>query len=208
MSRYRRVDEDTALRIPASGGPPLSFADIKEASAKVSGAVLEAAIAETGPFLPVSKLYARQPGRRRCPARRARRPRGARLPQQVRCRAVGQCPSSLGGGCFPAAQCRRLLRHRLLLPAVYYAPFGYAYVGYYDPFLFPGYCCSYIGGGGGGGIIVDGGGDLQPSGRARAVNGLGYTRSKSGDPNQAVTRTPETSAVSISNSGSPRSTTS
>ena len=55
VSRYIRVGSDTALRIPALGGPPLTFAEIKEASSKVSSAVLEAAIAETAPFLPVSK---------------------------------------------------------------------------------------------------------------------------------------------------------
>lgn len=213
VSRYIRVGSDTALRIPALGGPPLTFAEIKEASSKVSSAVLEAAIAETAPFLPVSKRTLVDLADAGVPAGVldvlvanaypdrfvVERSYGARQANAANA-APGQ-PHSIDD----------YYATGYYYPPYYYAPFGYAYVGFYDPFLFPGYCCAYIGGGvGGGGIIVDGDGGIPASGRARAVNGLGYTRPKLDEPAQAVprVRTAETSAVSISNNGSPRATTS
>jgi hypothetical protein len=212
VSRYIRVESDTALRIPALGGPPLTFAEIKEASSKVSSAVLEAAIAETAPFLPVSKRTLVDLADARVPAGVLDVLVANAYPDRfVVERSYGARQANAGtAGPGQPHGIDDYYATGYYYPPYYYAPFGYAYVGFYDPFLFPGYCCTYIGGGGGGGIIVDGDGDIPSSGRARAVNGLGYTRPKLDEPGQAVprTRTAETSAVSISNSGSPRATTS
>jgi hypothetical protein len=56
----------------------------------------------------------------------------------------------------------------------YYAPFGYGYWGYYDPW--------YYAGGGGGIIIVD---PIRPSEHGRVVDGLGYTRIRPVEPASA-----------------------
>ncbi len=55
VSRYRRVTPDPGGRMPSASGAPLSLAEIREASREVSPPVLEAAIAETNPYLLVNR---------------------------------------------------------------------------------------------------------------------------------------------------------
>lgn len=160
VTRYRRVQGTL------HEGPRLTVDEVKEASQKVSGPVLEAAIAESRSRIPANKSVLVELADARVPGNVIDVIVAMAYPERFVVEAPARrTPVSTYTSSFGFYD--------------YYNPFfGYGYYGlFYDPFLTPGYYPIYGGGGvstgGGGG---GGGGDTPARAGGRVVNGQGYTR--------------------------------
>ncbi len=183
VRRYRRAaDQKQALTPPLVArqaasmplGLKLSLADVKEASAKVAPEALQAALLELKSGFDLN-------GERLVELDRAGVSRGVidlmvalSFPERfVVERPTGGAASSWSYGGFD--QMWPYYTHPYYFTS-YYAPFGYRYWGYYDPYYFqgPGF------------VIVDPGRGMsnspQPSGEGRVVDGRGYTRVRRSEP--------------------------
>jgi uncharacterized membrane protein YgcG len=203
VRRYRRVDAEVAARVPP--GRSLSIEDIKEASGKVSSAALEAAVVETDAAIPLSArtlidldragvsdrvidlMVAITYPEKFVIERSTRADRGSLAPMFI------NDPFSFGYFGYPMWSGAYGLYD--YYSPYYYTPFGYSYYGRLDPRLV------------GGGLLVvtdPGGGSVpvQPSGTARAVDGLGYTRVRPRDPVQAERAPGTASRVGTSSTSS------
>jgi hypothetical protein len=201
VSRYRRAAPDASVRIPPLSGAPLSLAEVREASGKVSPSVLEAAIAETNPYLPVNRRTLTELANAGVAPSVLDVIVAMAYPDKFVVERTGVVASaSVPGGSGGPGAIDDYYQTGFYYPAYYYSPFAYSYLGMYDPFLYRPY--GYIGslGGGGGVAVIDG--DLVPSGRARAVNNSGYTRIRAADEGSAVPRNSSGSATSGGSSGS------
>ena len=184
VRRYRRADSAPATTVPAIVATRLTIDDIKEASAKVSPRALEAALVETGAGFDldgrtllelddagvadsVVDVMVALSYPDRFVVERARDDRAGRT-------VFINDPFGIDYGFYSP------LYGSLYYP-YYYSPFAYSYYGRFDPRFF------------GGGLIVvpgtsdDDGDDPQPSGAARAIDGLGYTRVRPRDAEPTTT---------------------
>ena len=192
-------------------GMPLTLDAVKDAIAKVSAPVVEAALAETRASFDLSShslidladagvpprlidvLIALSYPKHFVVERTASLPGGPMLPL-----SIDEDPFLLGwafgapGFAYPFG----------LYPTPFYSPFGYAYSGFYTPFEFTDVPLS--GGGGGGG----GAGGIRPSGAGRAIDGLGYTRMRPREEGPAQPVGPNRPLASANNgSANPGSST-
>lgn len=181
VRRYRRADSATS-RVPAAGGRALSVDDVKEASGRVSLAALEAAIVESAARIPLSSrtlldldaagvpdmaidlLVAVSYPDRFVVEHSARTDRGMMPPQYL------DDPFLYGAYGLPMWSARWGYYGSYWDP-YYYSPFGYTYFGRYNDPYYAG--VPVVIGGGGGGTPAP-----QPSGRARVVDGRGYTQTR------------------------------
>jgi hypothetical protein len=201
VRRYHRAaDQKRAGEVPAPAtaatmplGRSLSIADEKEASQKVSAEVVQAALVELRSGFDLN-------GKRLVELEDANVPRGVidlMVALSFPKRFVVERPvarSSGGGGSWWTpmgyGDYDDLWPYYAMPYAYspfyssYYAPFGYRYWGYFDPFYYsgPGY------------VVIDPGGGNgsprpQPSGEGRVVDGHGYTRVRRSDPEPAMPRT-------------------
>jgi hypothetical protein len=172
VSRYERALESRAVRRPPA--VPMTLADIKEAAGKTSSTVLEAAIAETRPRVPVNRQTLTDLADSGVPGNVTDVVVALAYPdrfvvERSRGGYAGSAPFGIDDYYYSGR----------FYPAYYYSPFAFSYIGLYDPFLY-----------GGGGILVPanpggGGGSVpQPSGVGRVVNGSGYTRIREADASQ------------------------
>jgi len=189
VRNYRRVAEASRSSAGLAHATPLTLADVKEASTKVSARALEAALVETGSSFDVTgkDLLALQnakvPGSvtdliialsypdRFVVERRARADTAPASP-------IGDDPFFLGWAFGYPLWWDYGFYSPLYGPyaGYFYCPF-YAYLPWYDPrYYYGGGGFVIIGDGGGSAGGGGGGGQVQPSGRGRAVDGLGYTR--------------------------------
>jgi hypothetical protein len=182
VRRYHKVSDATGTRrtAPTRGLPPrLTFAEVKEAAAKVSPEALQAALLELkGGFDLNSKRLVELAD--------AGVPRGVidlmvALSYPDRFIVDRPTPSSGGGGGswgFDTFDQSWPFYSNPFLFTSYFAPFGYRYWGAYDNYYFngPGFVI----------INPDGGGTaVEPSGNGRVVDGLGYTRVRRNVPEPA-----------------------
>ena len=170
VTRYRRVSPAAPRRILTTGGTALSVADIKEAGGKVSAAVLEAAIAETNPFVLVNKQTLADLADSNVAPSVIDVIVALAYPDRFVVERAGASSSRTAPPVYGAAfDPFDYYYSGYYYPAYYYSPFGYAYIGYYPPYYF----------GGGGGYYPGGGGipDVDHrNGPGLAINGAGYTR--------------------------------
>jgi hypothetical protein len=172
VSRYHRV-AGVAVRMP-----PLSLDEIKEASTKVAPAALEAAVAQTKPRFDMNKQMLLDLSNAKVPPNvidvmvAASYPDRFVIEEPSQPGPVAYVPPYAAVSPFGIDPFDPFYSGYYYYPGYYYSPFGYGYLGRYDPFLFGGYPI-------GGGIIGGGGGGTNrppASGVGRAINGQGYTR--------------------------------
>lgn len=188
VRRYRRTDDSAT---PAKRAAPLSIDDVKEASTKASGPAVEALLAESHAQFTLS-------GRTLTGLADA-----GLSPKLIDLMIALSYPKHFvversGGGpvVFEIEDDPYLLGWAFRCPGFAYCPDAYyagLYPGYlYSPFAFGVYGDYYYDVGGG----AAGGGSVQGSGRARAINGQGYTRVRPRDdaPAQATVGTAGTGA--------------
>jgi uncharacterized membrane protein YgcG len=200
VSRYTRADSDRGRRI-LTGGAPLSLEQIKEAATQVTDAVLEAAIVETNPFVPVNKRTLVELADAGVSADVIDLIVALAYPEHfVVERTERLAAGAIGSPFYGPYGLYDYYYSGFYYPAFYYSPFGYSYIGRYDPFFFrPIY-----------GRPPRGRDDDRPSGTGRVIQGQGYTRvrpSQTGDgtstdavPRGAVPRS--TAALAGSGGGS------
>ena len=182
---YRRAGESAPIGRTITHAPPLTLADVKEAAANVSPRALEAALVETGSSFDlsgkelVSLQNANVPGSvtdlmvalsypdRFVVERRAHSDVAPTAP-------IFDEPFFAGWAFGYPAWSDFGFYSPMYGPysSYFYSPF-YSYLPWYDPRYYGGGYFVVIGDGGGSG---GGGGDIRPTGTARAVDGLGYTR--------------------------------
>ena len=200
--RSFRINGQTTTRVsryrPAASGPvratsghrSLSIAEIKEASGKVPAAVLEAALADTRPDLPVNRRTLLELADANVPGSVIDLMVALAYPDQFVIErpsriAAGAPPLGFGGpgGVDPLYPfgIDDYYYSGFYYPAYYYSPFGYSYLGRYDPFLFGAYGYAPIG--------VPAREDGPPaSGTGRVISGEGYTRVRPADGDGSDTR--------------------
>lgn len=202
VSRYRRTPGQTA---PPITGARLTLADVKEASAKVSPRVVEAALVETNAGFDLTSrqlidladakvasnvidlIVALSYPQRFVVERTASRGSGGGFGPDP----FGYDPFFYSSFGYPFGLYDPFYND-LLYPAYYYSPFAYSYLGRFDPRYFGYGYFGYgtygggqeIGGGGGG---TGGSGTPQASGSGRYVNGVGYTRVRPREAEPATT---------------------
>lgn len=207
VRRYRRTAEATGTRRPASTRPLLSrltFAEVKEASAKVAPEAMQALLIELkGGFDLNSKRLVELAD--------AGVSRGVidlmvalSFPQKF----VVERPSSGwrsavgggGGGSWGFDDFDRSwpFYANPYLFTSYYAPFGYNYWGYYDNYYFNGPGFVVINPNGNSGGVSS----PEPSGTGRVVDGLGYTRVRRNVPEPSNTGSGISGFSTASSSGS------
>ena len=192
VRRYRRTTDSSAT--PAKRAAPLSTDDVKEASTKASEPAVEALLAESHAQFSLS-------GRTLTDLADA-----GLSPKLIDLMVALSYPKHFvversGGGpvVFEIEDDPYLLGWAFRCPGFAYCPDAYysgLYPGYvYSPFAFGVYGDYYydVGGPGGGG-----GGAVQGSGRARAINGQGYTRVRPRDD------APAQASVGTAGTGAPR----
>lgn len=184
---YRRVSEVAQIGARLTHATPLTIDDVKEAADKVSARALEAALVETGSSFDLSgkDLIALQ---------------GAKVPGSVtdlmvalsypdrfvveRRRADAATGTAFADDPFFSAWAfgyPTWFDYGFYSPLYgpyspyYYSPF-YSYLPWYYPPYYGGGGVIIIGDGDGSGGGGGGGGGIQPSGRGRVVDGVGYTR--------------------------------
>lgn len=195
VRRYQRAADqtragDTSARTAPTMplGLSLSISDVKEASNKVIPEVLQAALVELKSGFNLN-------GKRLLELEDASVPRGVidlMVALSFPKRFVVERPvarSSGGGGSWWTPMGYDDLWPYFATPyayspfySSYYAPFGYRYWGYFDPFYYsaPGYVVIDPGNGGSGGP--------RASGDGRVVDGRGYTRIRRSDPEPVMPR--------------------
>jgi hypothetical protein len=161
--------------------PPLALDEIKEASAKVAPAALEAAVAETKPRFDMNKHMLLDLADAKVPPNVIDVMVAVSYPDRFVIEEPSQpapfayVPPYAGASPFGIDPFDPFYAGYYYYPGYYYSPFGYGYLGRYDPLLFGGGVYPLGGGviGGGGGV-----GNNRPaaSGAGRAINGQGYTR--------------------------------
>ncbi len=182
VRKYRRAPGQAApspratALAPRLGSTPFTIADVKEASARVSPGVMEAALVETGSGFNLSSQALLDLDRAGVADRVLDAMVALSYPRQF---VVDRRPSPqgsllpdiddtwYGGWSFPYYSSS----YGAYSPYLY-SPFGYGYWGSYYPY---GY--SFIPGGGVIPLVVDSG--AGGAGDGRAVNGVGYTRIRS-----------------------------
>jgi hypothetical protein len=194
VRRYHRAPDQThagdlpaPTRAPAPLGRALTLADVKEASQKVAPEAIQAALVELKAGFDLN-------GKRLVELEDAGVSRGVidlmvalSFPERF---VVERPTARQSGGSWWTPMGYDDLWPYFATPyfysplySSYYAPFGYRYWGYFDPFYYagPGY------------VVIDpgpGNGDHtpQPSGAGRVVDGHGYTRVRRSDPEPAIPR--------------------
>lgn len=205
VSRYYRIDAPQSVRVPAAGSPPLTLAELKEIAGKVDDEVLEAALVETNPRLPVSA------GTLEDLADNGVSPGVLDLivalayPDRFVVERTGQIATITESAASRRYGLDDYYYSGFYYPAYYYSPFGYSYIGFYDPYLFSPYRFS------GGGVLVIPP-DVEGPVRGRAIAGQGYTRIRpageaGASPRTAVRRDGSTQAIGGRVSASGGSTT-
>jgi hypothetical protein len=201
VSRYHRVS-GVATRMA-----PLGVDEIKEATKKVASSAVEAAVAETKPHFDMNKQLLRDLVDAQVPPNVIDVMVAVSYPD----RFLIDEPSGSGPLAYlpPDAPLPPLFDSfdpfypGSFYPAYYYSPFGYGYIGRYDPLLigtglYPG------------GVIVGGSGSDRPpaSGAGRVINGQGYTRIRPAEGTaqpRAVARPNGTATIGNASAGSPSS---
>jgi uncharacterized membrane protein YgcG len=170
VTRYGRA-EKSIDRPLSSANSPLTVNEIKEASSKVTSSVLEAAIAETNPRLPVNGKTLVDLADASVPPQVIDVIVALAYPEKF---LVERVDRTAPADVYYSAD------DVFYYPAYYYSPFVYGYIGSYPPLIY---------GPGGGGVIRPIRPDDLASGRARAINTQGYTRIRANDaPSHAVPR--------------------
>jgi hypothetical protein len=205
LRKYRRAGGN-APRLPASIAPYLGSAtftvdDVKEAHAKVSPAVLEAALAETGARFALSARELVALDDAGVPGNVIDLMIAASYPEkfQVERRAAARVdaypptfgPASFGGYWGLGYPYFYSYPGYDVYYRDYYSPYGYAYPGSY--YYYPGP-----------GIVVDGDSETSAAqdGDGRAVNGVGYTRVRTrGTATRSETSASGSSSARESSSG-------
>jgi hypothetical protein len=177
VSRYQRVAPEAATsRLTLGGGAPLTFADLEEIHRNTSDEVLEAAIAETNPRLPVSAATLTRLADAGVAPRVIDVIVALAYPDRFIVERTGRISTITASSASPGPfGIDDYYLSGFYYPAYYYSPFGYSYIGWYDPYLLR---LRYFGSGGLGGR-PSGPGGIQPTGAARAISGEGYTRIRS-----------------------------
>jgi len=186
VRNYRRVGETTTIGRGLTHATPLALDDVKEASTKVSSRALEAALVETGASFELSGKDLLSLQAAKVPGTVTDLMIALSYPDRF---VVERQAHSDVAPTFPISDDPFFLGWAFGYPTWFdygfYSPFYGPYWPYfYSPFYayLPWYNPPYYYGGGGFVIIDDGNGSgggsvqPQPSGRARAVDGLGYTR--------------------------------
>jgi hypothetical protein len=199
VSRYRRASGAAPRRIPLAGGSPFTLAEIKEASGKVSDAVLEVALAEAQPFVPIDKHTLVDLADAGVAPSVIDVLVALAYPERfVIDRTPGTVAASAIQGPGHPFGLYDYYYSGYYYPAYYYSPFGYSYIGYYDPFFFR--PIGYYGG-------RRGDRDERPSGTSYVIAGEGYTRIRpagggdGGDADAAVPRTAVRRAIAGGDGG-------
>jgi hypothetical protein len=176
VRRYYRADGEAAIPRATLGASSLSLDDVKEASAKVAPGALEAALVETnaGFFLSGKELIALDDAG--VPDAVIDVIVALSYPERFVIERTARGGGGGGGGGGWMFDDPFMLGWAFGYPVLYddfsyspyyYSPFGFSRYGYrgYDAVF-----------GGNGVAVVPAPNDPQPSGRGRAVDGLGYTR--------------------------------
>jgi hypothetical protein len=186
VRRYRRAAGQPAPASQYAIAAPFTLNDVKEAAAKVSPRVIEAALVETRAGFDLTARQMIELSEARVPPSILDLLVALSYPKQfVVERASGSEPPLIANDPYLLGWVygSRLLAYGddFFYPSYYYSPFGYSYggryygaYGYYDPGFI------IVDGGGGGGVSGP-----QPSGTGRVVNGLGYTRVRPRDTEPA-----------------------
>ena len=215
VRRFRRADP--AVRVTGARGAPLTADDVKEAAAKVSRRALEGAIVETNARFRLDAQTMLELDRAGVPDTVTdlmvaltypnkfiveRSSRADRVSAPI---MMTDDPFMLGWAFgYPMWSSMYGFYSPMYgrYSPYYYSPFAYSYLGSYDPRYL--YGVGFLGSGGG---STGDAGEVQPSGAARAVDGLGYTRARRDSPpaDSSVTITPVASASnSTASTGSGR----
>ena len=186
VSRYRRTD-DSIVESPPTGRATLSLAEIKEASKKVSEAVLEATIAESGASVIVNKSSLVELSDAGVPPKVIDVLVALAYPERFRVERANNSDNMF-----------RSTRSIDFGGSTYFPPVP---TNYYVPFYVP---TAAIGPSRGDGGSLGGGGPMiivppNPPGAANAINGQGYTRITPADSGGSLGTRP---AIDRSASGS------
>jgi hypothetical protein len=194
VRRYQRADQKHAGPAPALNGTPMplnvrfSIADVKEASRKVPPEALQAALVELKHGFDLNGKALVDLDKAGIDTSVIDLMVALSFPERF---VVDRTATRTGGG---GAGWWSGMGYDDLWPYmaepyymspvynVYYAPFGYNYWGYYNPYYY----------GGAGYVVVDpggGGSTSDRSGTGRVVDGHGYTRIRRSDPDPVVPRT-------------------
>jgi hypothetical protein len=190
VSRYQRLTPETTTgRLTVPGSPPLSVRELEEIHANTSDAVLEAAIAETNPRLPVNAETLTRLADAGVSSRVIDVIVALAYPDRFVVERTGRISTITSAGATPGPfGIDDYYVSGFYYPAYYYSPFGYSYIGWYDPYLLR--QRYYYGGG-----RPSASGGIEPSGTARAVSGEGYTRIRSAGDAQTPSDTTGRRAV-------------
>jgi hypothetical protein len=193
VRRYHRArDQHNAGAVagppnsPLTVGGALTIADVKEASRKVAPEALQAALVEFKSGFDLN-------GKRLVELEKSGVPRGVidlmvalSFPERF---VVERPTARASSGSWWTPMGYDDLWPYFATPyfysplySAYYAPFGYRYWGYFDPYYYSG----------AGYVVIDPGGNgnptPQPSGQGRVVDGHGYTRVRPRDPDPVIPR--------------------
>ena len=202
IKRYYRADDSPRSPRPTVVSSRLTLDEIKDASAKVSSAALEAALVETNAGLDLSSKSVMDLAASGVSAQVIDLLVALSYPEKFVIQPVGQA----GGAPVPTYVRDPFLFGR---GPFYYDPFYYSSYSpyYYEPFGYRGYVVVDGGAGVGGG-----GATANPPGVGRVINGQGYTRIAPREtvatPNTQTARTSSTDSGSSAPSSSGSSSSS
>jgi hypothetical protein len=194
VRRYRQSSERAAAR--TGNGTWLTLDAVREASGKVSPAVIEAAIVETRSRFALNSRNLSELADAHVPAALIDVMIGVSYPKKFVVERTSGAPLPLlsldddpylltwafGYPVYGAVR-------GLFYPAYYNSPFAYGYSGFYYPYAFGGTSVT----------VPVGGGAARPTGAGRVVDGLGYTRVRPRDA--------EAEAAAAANAGGGATTT-
>ena len=198
VKRYYRTNDSPRSSRPTVVSSKLTLDEVKDASARVSSAALEAALVETNAGFDLSAKSVTDLASSGVSGRVIDLLVALSYPEKFVIQPVGQT----GGAPVPTTY----VRDPFLIGSgpFYYDPFFYGSPYYYEPFGYRGYVVFEGTGfaGVGGGAV----GTANPPGGGRVINGQGYTRIAPREPvATANTQTVRTASSSSSDSSAPSS---